>query len=368
MHLQTLQPLFRVIFLTVLWASFTGHLSHAAEVITILGDGVQGYRGDDGLANKAQCAEPFGVVIGPDGALYICETKNHIIRRVDLKTNIVTTVAGTGKAGYSGDGGGPLQATLHEPYEIRFDSQGNIFFVEMLNHVVRKIDVQQNVISTYAGSGRKGYYGDGGPATRAMLSQPHSICFDKDENLYICDISNQRVRVVDRATGIISTFLGNGRKAPLTDGASIGEIPVSGPRALDFDGQDPWLALREGNAVYRLNMEPRTITHIAGTGGKQGYAGDNGPAIQATLAGPKGIAIDQHGNIVIADTESHTIRRIDGKTGIITTLVGNGTKGDGPDGDPLKCRLNRPHSVCFDKEGRVYIGDSSNNRVRCWIP
>ncbi|MEZ5950799.1 MAG: hypothetical protein R3C12_16595 [Planctomycetaceae bacterium] len=342
MHLQTLQPLFRVIFLTVLWASFTGHLSHAAEVITILGDGVQGYRGDDGLANKAQCAEPFGVVIGPDGALYICETKNHIIRRVDLKTNIVTTVAGTGKAGYSGDGGGPLQATLHEPYEIRFDSQGNIFFVEMLNHVVRKIDVQQNVISTYAGSGRKGYYGDGGPATRAMLSQPHSICFDKDENLYICDISNQRVRVVDRATGIISTFLGNGRKAPLTDGASIGEIPVSGPRALDFDGQDLWLALREGNAVYRLNMEPRTITHIA-----ERVVSRATPAITAPCPGhagrTKGIAIDQHGNIAYRYTESHTRRELR-KTGL-TPRHRQWHHGTSRCEIRSKCRLNRPHIV-----------------------
>ncbi len=354
--------------LLVLATAWKSAPASGAEVITLLGDGTQGYRGDGGQAHKAQCAEPFGVVIGPDGALYVCETKNHVIRRVDLNTRVVTTVAGSGNQGYSGDGGNAMQAELYEPYEVRFDKAGNMYFVEMMNHIVRRVDVRTKVVSTIAGTGRKGFYGDGGKATRAMLSRPHSICFDGNENLYICDIDNHRIRVVNRQSGVITTFLGNGRKTPLPDGARIGEIPVSGPRALDFDGQDLWLALREGNAVYRINMQNQNVTHIAGLGGPNGYAGDGGPATVATLAGPKGIAVDDKGNIVIADTESHTIRRIDGKTGVITTLVGDGRRGDGPDGDPLRCRLNRPHSVCFDSQGRVYIGDSSNNRVRVWIP
>lgn len=342
--------------------------ANAAEVITILGTGKLGYSGDGGPADQAECAEPFGVLIGPDGALYVCETKNHIIRRVDLKTGIATTVAGTGEKGYSGDGGPALQAELHEPYEIRFDKQGNMYFVEMLNHTVRKVDAKTGIITTVAGTGKKGYSGDKGPATQAELNVPHSIAFDGQENLYICDIGNHRVRKVDARTGNITTFLGNGKKAFLKDGSPIGPIAVSGPRALDFDGENLWLALREGNAVYRLNLQQKSVSHIAGKGGKSGYTGDGGPALEADLAGPKGIAVDAQGNVYIADTESHTLRRIDGKTGVITTLVGNGKKGDGPDGDPLSCKMNRPHSLCIADDGKIYIGDSSNNRVRCWIP
>ena len=352
---------------SVLVPLVTGPVVQGAEVVTILGTGKAGHSGDTGPANQAESNEPFGVLIGPDGALYVCETKNHAIRRVDLKTGIVTTVAGCCEQGYSGDGGPALEAKLNEPYEIRFDNQGNMFFVERLSHTVRRVDAKTGIISTVAGTGKAGFSGDGGPATKASMSQPHSIAFDAEENLYICDIQNHRLRKVDAKTGIITTILGNGEKGKLPDGASLGPIPVSGPRALDFDGRNMWLALREGNAVYRIDLEKNTLTHVAGTG-KSGYTGDNGPALKANLAGPKGIAIDPNGNAFIADTESHTLRKIDGKTGLITTIVGNGKRGDGPDGDPANCKMNRPHSLCIAEDGKIYIGDSSNHRVRCWIP
>jgi len=338
------------------------------KVITILGNGEAGYSGDGGPAEEALCEQPFGLVIGPDGALYVCETANHVIRRIDLETNAATTVAGTGEMGYSGDGGSALEAKLNEPYEIRFNKNGDMYFVEMQNHVVRRVDARTGEISTVAGTGEKGFSGDGKPATQATFHRPHSICFDTAENLYICDIGNHRVRVVDAETGNVDTYLGNGRQGRLPDGTLVGRIPVSGPRALDFDGKNLWLALREGNAVYRIDLKRGLMNHVAGLGGKNGYDGDGRPAHLARLAGPKGISIDQEGNIFLADTESHTIRRIDRQTGIITTLVGNGKKGDGPDGDPLKCQLNRPHGVFAAADGRVYIGDSSNHRVRCWIP
>lgn len=338
------------------------------KVITILGDGKAGYTGDNGPADEAQCEQPFGLVIGPDGALYVCETANHVIRRIDLETNNVTTVAGTGEKGYSGDGGSALEAKLDEPYEIRFDKQGNMFFVEMLNNIVRRVDAKTGVISTVAGTGEKGFSGDGKAATEATFNRPHSICFDSAGHLYICDIGNHRVRVVKAETGIVDTYLGTGKQARLPDGARVGRTPVSGPRALDFDGENMWLALREGNAVYRIDVERGLLHHVAGLGGKNAYEGDGRPARLARLAGPKGISVDKQGNIFLADTESHTIRRIDGQTGIITTLVGNGKKGDGPDGNPLECKLNRPHGVFVAADGKVYIGDSSNHRVRCWIP
>src|SRR5690606_21267448 len=186
--------------------------------------------------------------------------------------------------------------------------------------------------------------------------------------LYICDIGNHRVRRVDGKTGIITSFAGTGEKKPTPDGAAVAGTPLNGPRALDFDGQhNLYLALREGNAVYRMDLKTMTLHHLAGTG-KNGYAGDGGPARQAVLAGPKGIALGAGGDIYLADTESHTIRVIRSESGIIETLVGDGQKGDGPDGDPRRCRLGRPHGVFVDSQGTVYIGDSENHKVRRYVP
>src|SRR5690606_29540675 len=190
-----------------------------------------------------------------------------------------------------------------------------------------------------AGTGEVGFSGDGGPATAAHLNRPHSIAIDATGNVYICDIGNHRVRRVDAETGTISTFAGTGEKQKTPDGAASGGTPLNGPRALDFDGRHSlYLALREGNAVYRMDLESMTLHHLAGTG-KNGHTGDGGPATRADLAGPKGIALGPGGDIYLADTESHTIRVIRAGTGIIETLVGDGNEGDGPDGDPLKCRL-----------------------------
>jgi sugar lactone lactonase YvrE len=336
----------------------------ADEVVTIAGDGSATSRGDGGPASAATVSGPFGVTLGPDGALYVCETTGQRIRRIDSESNTITTVAGSGEKGYEGDGGPATSAKLDEPYELRFDSAGDMLFVEMKNHVVRRVNRETGIISTVAGSGAAGFSGDGGPADKAMLRQPHSICLDGDDNLYICDIGNHRIRKVDGKTGVISTFAGTGEKKPTPDGASCEETPLNGPRTLAFDGKSSlFLALREGNAVYRIDLKDKTLHHIAGTG-KSGYRGDGGDARNADLAGPKGIAVTQDG-IYLADTESHTIRVIDRESNVIRTLVGDGTEGDGPDGDPLHCRLDRPHGVEAGPDGRtVFIGDSSNNRVR----
>jgi DNA-binding beta-propeller fold protein YncE len=341
----------------------------AAEVRTIAGSGKAEYSGDGRPATEAGVGGPFGLVIGPDGALYICETTNHVIRRLDLKTGILSTVAGTGQKGYEGDGLSATAAKLNEPYEIRFDKEGNIFFVEMQNHLVRKVDARTHIISTVAGSGKMGFSGDGGPATKATLKNPHSIAFDNEGRLYICDIGNHRIRKVDLKTGIIETFAGTGERKPTPDGARIKGTPLNGPRALDYDANtnELFLALREGNQVYRMDLNDQTLHHIAGTG-KSGYQGDGGPAKDALLSGPKGVALGPEGDIYLADTESHTIRVIRRKTGVIETLVGDGQKGDGPDGDPRRCRMDRPHGVFVDESGAVYIGDSSNNKVRKYTP
>jgi len=157
---------------------FTCGPAETADIVTFAGSGVAGYSGDGGAAREAQLDNPFGIARGPDGALYVCDTKNHAIRRV-ARDGTISTVAGTGKAGYSGDGGHATQAELNEPYEVRFDARGHMYFVERLNHVVRRVDAKTGIISTLAGTGTAGFSGDGGPAVQAQMRQPHSIQLDR---------------------------------------------------------------------------------------------------------------------------------------------------------------------------------------------
>jgi streptogramin lyase len=198
----------------------------------------------------------------------------------------------------------------------------------------------------------------------AQLNEPHSIQFDPAGNLYICDIRNHRVRKVDMATGIITTFSGTGEAKMAADGAAFENAPLHGPRALDFDAEgNLWLALREGNAVYKFDLKAGTLHHVAGVGGKPGYSGDGRSAKQAVLGGPKGISIAPNGDVYLADTESHTIRRIDPKTGTISVVAGTGKKGAGTGKDPHAFALSRPHGVFVDKDGKILIGDSESHRV-----
>ncbi|MDA0284169.1 MAG: hypothetical protein O3B86_12530 [Planctomycetota bacterium] len=336
----------------------------AGDVVTIAGTGVSGFEAGEQIAKQTPVGEPYGLAKGPDGALYVCEIATHVVRRLDEATGKISVVAGSGRQGYSGDGGPATSATLNEPYEVRFDAEGNMFFVEMKNNIVRRVDAKSGIISTVAGTGAVGFSGDGGLATKATLNRPHSIALDGRGNLYICDIGNHRVRIVKLESGMIDTFAGTGARLPTPDGAPVHGTPLNGPRALDFDGKHSlYLALREGNTVYRIDLQKQTLHHLAGTGTK-GFAGNGGPAKRATLSGPKGIAIGPTGDVYLADTESHSIRVIRASTGILELLVGDGQRGDGPDGDPLKCRTARPHGVFVDSEGNVYIGDSEAHRVR----
>jgi streptogramin lyase len=336
----------------------------AAQIKTIAGTGKPGAATDGAKAIESPLNNPYGLTIGPDGGLYVCEVDNHRVVRIDRKTGRITVVAGTGTKGYSGDGGPALAASLNQPYEILFDKAGNMFFVEMQNHVVRRVDAKTKIITTVAGTGKAGFSGDGGPANKAELSQPHSIALDPQGRLLICDIANRRIRRVDLKSGIIETYAGTGDRKNPEDGGPLDGAPLNGPRAIAVTAKgDLLVVLREGNAVYRIDTAAKTIHHVAGTGEK-GNTGDGGPAKLAKLNGPKGISAAPDGTFYIADTENHTIRRIDPKSGTITTVAGTGERGDGPDGNPLQCKLSRPHGIFVGRDGTVYIGDSESHRIR----
>lgn len=332
-------------------------------LVTIAGSGRPVSEGDGGAAAKASLNNPFGLVRGPDGALYVCEFGGNVIRRID-DAGAITRVAGSGRAGPGGDGGPALEAEFNQPHEIRFDSRGHLYVADMLNHRVRKVDARSQVVTSIAGTGKPGYSGDGGPASLAQLNNPISIQLDRDGNLYICDIGNHRIRRVDAATGVISTVAGTGERKTAPDGAVFAGAPLHGPRTLDFDRDGAlWVALREGNQVVRLDFKSGRLSVEAGTGAK-GVGGNGGPAREATLSGPKGISIGPDGNVYIADTEGHAIRRIVRSTGAMELVAGDSRAGDGPDGPASKAHLNRPHGVFVDAKGDVYVGDSEAHRVR----
>ncbi|MBX7209201.1 MAG: hypothetical protein K1X78_12865 [Verrucomicrobiaceae bacterium] len=339
--------------------------AHAADwrTSTFAGTGKQGHGGEGGAATKAEIDNPFGLVRGPDGALWFCEYTGQRISRVTPDGKI-HSMAGTGKKGYTGDGGKATEATFNLPHEVRFDKKGNWYIADMSNHAVRRVDAKTGVITTFAGTGTAGYTGDGGPAEKAQLKQPHSIQFGADGDLYICDIGNHVIRKVDMKTKKISTFAGTGKAGPTPDGAPLKDTPINGPRSLDVDSAgDLWLVTREGNQLFKIDMRAKRYYLMAGTG-KKGFTGNGGPAKAATLSGPKGVAVDANGNAWMADTESHSIRMVNAKTGTLELIAGTGEKGDGPDGDPLQCKMGRPHGIFVDKDGSVFIGDSESHRVR----
>jgi len=327
------------------------------SVSTLIGTGSPGY-------SDRQVNNPYGLVIGPDRALYFCDLDNQRIRRLDLTSRRISTIAGDGQKAYAGDGRPATNASLNMPHEIQFDAAGHLYIAERDNHVIRKLEAKTGTLSTFAGTGIAGFSGDGGPATRAQLRQPHSIVIDSRRNrLLVCDVGNHRIRAVDLSTGFIETFGGTGETQPTPDGSRISGTPLNGPRTMTLDRAGHlYLALREGNAIYRVDAEALTLHRVAGTG-EQGYSGDGGDARAAKLAGPKGLSWSRD-SLHVADTENHAIRQIDLRTGIIRTVLGTGRRGDGPEPDPLKCSLSRPHGVLVDDRGVLYVADSEAHRIR----
>jgi DNA-binding beta-propeller fold protein YncE len=280
--------------------------------------------------------------------------------------------------GYAGDGGPAAMCQMAQPHEARFNSKGDLFVVERDNYVVRRIDMKTGIINTFAGTPTKnGFSGDGGPASQAQFNQPHGIAIDPADNLFICDVLNNRVRRVDARTGIITTFAGNGETGRTPDEGPLTTTPIQGPRSLEITRAGKiYLALREGNAIVELDAKSGMLKRIAGNG-MNGYTGDGGPALQATfgssgaggLTGPKGLTVSEDGRTMyVADCENHAVRKIDLRSGIISTAVGIGKRGDGPEaGPPQMCALSRPHGV-FLRNKVLYIADSENHKIRTLTP
>lgn len=353
--------------LIVLLAGVTA-AGDAPTMTTLAGTGTAGFTGDGEPAAKATLNQPFHCELDGKGGLYVAEAFNHCIRKVDLKSGKISTVAGNGKKGYSGDGAAATQATMNEPYAVVVDAEDNLYIVDRLNAVIRKVDGKTGTISTFAGNGKKGYAGDGGPAAEAMLREPNDCCLDGKGGLLIADVGDWRIRRVDLKTGMISTFAGTGKpagKGPYQrgDGGPAAKAVVVGARAVCVDGGgNTYICEREGNSIRKVDAKG-VITTVAGTG-KSGSGGDGGPALKAEFKGPKGIRCDMQGNIYIVDTENHSIRKVDVKSGIVTTVAG-GQKGSGGDGGPAtKAGMDRPHGCIIDVAGTIYIADSNNHRVR----
>ncbi len=334
----------------------------AASLVRFAGTGVAGDSGDGGPALEAKLNTPFGIVRGPDGAIWFCEYEGHVVRRIG-KDGIISTVAGTGQQNYTGDGGPALKATLNNPHEIRFDGEGNLFIADTSNNAIRRIDAKTKIITTVAGTGKPGYSGDKGLATAAQLNQPISLQLNANGDLYICEIGNHVIRRVDAKSRLISTVAGTGSTGVPTDGAHISGTPLNGPRSLDVDARgNLWLATREGNQVLNLDLAAGLIHVVAGTG-RKGFFGDGGQAKAAMINGPKGIVFGPDGIVYLADTENHVIRRINPKTGLIERLAGTGIRGLGAAGDPLTTQLSQPHALWLDADGSIFISDSMNHRI-----
>ncbi|MCJ7502401.1 MAG: hypothetical protein MUP80_05010 [Acidobacteriia bacterium] len=302
-------------------------LDARGQLTVIVGTGKKGFGGDGGPAVRALLSNPSGLAADPSGNLFIADWDNNRIRRVDAKTGTISTVAGNGKRGFDGDGGPATQASLSRPAGVETDQFGNLFIADTWNHRVRRVDAATGIITTVAGNGSREYAGDGGPAIDAGLGLFPDIALDKLGNLFIADNNNRRVRRIDATTHIITTVAGDGGLCYRGDGSLAKSTGLLNPSAVAFDADyNLFIAAGSWNTIHRVDSATGIMTTVAGNRLRR-LAGDGGPAIQASLAVPTGIALDSAGNLYIADFSNHRVRRVDVDTGVITTVVGDENPG-----------------------------------------
>ncbi|MBM3801757.1 MAG: hypothetical protein FJW26_05515 [Acidimicrobiia bacterium] len=328
-----------------------------ATIVCVAGCG----QGPEDSALGAKFIEPFAVAFDRRGNLYVCEHKGERIVRIDPSGKAMV-LAGTGREGFSGDGGSAAQAAMFDPHGIVITAGRQMFVADTRNHVIRKIDLKTGRISTVAGTGKAGYSGDGGPATKAEFDRTFAIDVDsKGRALYIADLGNRRIRRVDLKSGIVTTVAGNGEKGVPQDGADAVGSPLVDPRAVAVAANGSLYVLeRGGNALRVVDTQGKILTLIASTQGELRAA----TTVVPDLNGPKHLCVDRSGNVIIADAENSLVRRYDPRTGKTQALAGTGQPGQAiVAGEPLKTQLNRPHGVFVHPSGALYISDSYNNRI-----
>jgi sugar lactone lactonase YvrE len=334
--------------------------SDAARVTLVAGGGTGG---DGSPARTAKLDGPFGVAFERSGTIYFVEIAGNKARKIDTH-GIVTTIAGTGEPADGGDGGPGPQARLNNPHSLVLAPDGNLYIADTLNNRVRCLNLKSGVITTVAGTGVKGYSGDGGPGTAAQFGGVYCVALDRGaQNLYLADLDNRRIRVLHLKSGVVETVAGNGERGVPVDGADARTSPLVDPRAVAVDSQCLVYVLeRSGNALRVVDRHGKIRT-VVGTG-QRGLSGDGGDARLATMDGPKHLCVDADDNVLIADTENHVIRKYLPREGKIVRVAGTGHKGTaGLDGPPEHVELNQPHGVFFDPRGRLHITDSSNDRI-----
>ncbi|GGX31011.1 RICIN domain-containing protein [Streptomyces noursei] len=332
----------------------------APPISTFAGTGVGGFAGDNGPAVSAQSRYPYGVAVDSAGTLYFSEFDNHRVRRITTDGKI-STVVGTGTKGFSGDCGPAVSAQLNLPRGVAVDSAGAVYIADSDNHRVRKVTADGK-ISTVAGTGTKGFSGDGGPATAAQLDDPRGVAVDSTGVLYVSEYNNRRVRKIT-TDGKISTVAGTGTAGSDGDGGPAISAQLSRPRGMEVGRAGELYIADEGNHRVRKVTADGKISTVAGTG-TAGFTGDDGPATAAQLDRPFEVTVDSIGTLYIGDYGNHRVRKVaaDGK---ISTVAGTGTAGfTGDDGPAASAQLNTPIGVVVNRVGTLYIADHANNRVR----
>lgn len=339
----------------------------AQKITTIAGDGTHRFSPDGSVAATSSIALALdsltNVVLDPDGNLVFSEGNSSRVRRILKKTGALETLAGNGRSSFAGDGGPATSAALKSPSEVAFDREGNLYIADAANYVLRRVDAKTKIITTIAGIRKNRFTGDG-PALETALARPGGLTFDRDGRLVIADTMNARIRRLDLTTGRIETLAGNGDMLFLGPGPALetGMAWVNAPR---FDrAGNIYFCATGNNRVLRLDAKTGRVEVAAGSGMNR-FAGDGGPARAAEMNQPASLAVDAAGHVFIADTQNHAIRRLDAKTGVLTTIAGDGTPGFAGDGGPAaKARLNFPTGLGLDGKGNLYVVDSVNARIR----
>ena len=333
-------------------------------IVTVAGKESAGYSGDGGPATNAKLNSDEGFCLDNFGNLYIADGFNSRVRKVNLTTGIITTIAGTDSAGYNGDGILATNANLYVPEAVFTDSAGNIYIADGLNNRIRKVSIATGIINTICGNGILGNGGDGGLAINAELNNPVGICLDRSANIYIAVYDNNKIRKITNSTNIITTFAGTGVIGYSGDGEAATNATFNGPIQCFADSiGNIFICDQYNHAIRKVDATTNIITTIAGNG-TAGHTGDGGLAVNATLNQPCGIYVDNQENIFIAEYGDGVIRKIDGATGIISTVAGTGTRGYSGDGGPATAAELKCGDVFVDKNGVIYIADEDNNRVR----